>query len=203
MNWWCLHLQTMCFSSIRSVYLSKLDKLYCFLDFLNFKLKHKYFCNPILLWTLKSDWKFWYCGFQKPEVENNNFGFEMLNQAFYIGYLVLNQNAELFLCTLKLSKWFFFRKALSFLYEHSTNVHCTHCNLMIFQWTRETKFPHAVWAAGRGLIALLLPNFDIVDNLWLEPLSWQVSHFHIFLWFCATTYSIYNDSPISKPMDTF
>lgn len=40
-------------------------------------------------------------------------------------------------------------------------------------WTRETKFPHAVWAAGRGLIALLLPNFDIVDNLWLEPLSWQ------------------------------
>ncbi|XP_059437221.1 probable inactive ATP-dependent zinc metalloprotease FTSHI 5, chloroplastic [Corylus avellana] len=40
-------------------------------------------------------------------------------------------------------------------------------------WTRETKFPHAVWAAGRGLIALLLPNFDDVDNLWLEPLSWQ------------------------------
>ncbi|KAJ4720911.1 ATP-dependent zinc metalloprotease FtsH [Melia azedarach] len=40
-------------------------------------------------------------------------------------------------------------------------------------WTRETKFPHAVWAAGRGLITLLLPNFDIVDNLWLEPCSWQ------------------------------
>ncbi|TKY52101.1 ATP-dependent zinc metalloprotease FtsH 3 [Spatholobus suberectus] len=40
-------------------------------------------------------------------------------------------------------------------------------------WTRETKFPHAVWAAGRGLTALLLPNFDVVDNLWLEPLSWQ------------------------------
>ncbi|MCH80260.1 FTSH extracellular protease family protein, partial [Trifolium medium] len=40
-------------------------------------------------------------------------------------------------------------------------------------WTRETKFPHAVWAAGRGLIALLLPNFDAVDNLWLEPQSWQ------------------------------
>ncbi|KAL1294317.1 hypothetical protein HN51_055056 [Arachis hypogaea] len=40
-------------------------------------------------------------------------------------------------------------------------------------WTRESKFPHAVWAAGRGLIALLLPNFDEVDNLWLEPLSWQ------------------------------
>ncbi|PKI39092.1 hypothetical protein CRG98_040516 [Punica granatum] len=40
-------------------------------------------------------------------------------------------------------------------------------------WTTETKFPHAVWAAGRGLIALLLPNFDVVDNLWLEPSSWQ------------------------------
>ncbi|KAK2638007.1 hypothetical protein Ddye_025802 [Dipteronia dyeriana] len=40
-------------------------------------------------------------------------------------------------------------------------------------WTRETKFPHAVWAAGRGLIALILPNFDVVDNLWLEPCSWQ------------------------------
>ncbi|KAG5232698.1 inactive ATP-dependent zinc metalloprotease FTSHI [Salix suchowensis] len=40
-------------------------------------------------------------------------------------------------------------------------------------WTTETKFPHAVWAAGRGLIALLLPNFDVVDNLWLEPCSWQ------------------------------
>lgn len=38
----------------------------------------------------------------------------------------------------------------------------------------DTKFPHAVWAAGRGLIALLLPNFDVVDNIWLEPLSWQV-----------------------------
>ncbi|XP_050142890.1 probable inactive ATP-dependent zinc metalloprotease FTSHI 5, chloroplastic [Malus sylvestris] len=41
------------------------------------------------------------------------------------------------------------------------------------EWTRDTKFPHAVWAAGRGLIALLLPNFDVVDNIWLEPLSWQ------------------------------
>ncbi|XWS58431.1 hypothetical protein CRYUN_Cryun08bG0033100 [Craigia yunnanensis] len=40
-------------------------------------------------------------------------------------------------------------------------------------WTRESKFPHAVWAAGRGLIALLLPNFDAVDNLWLEPCSWE------------------------------
>ncbi|XVE62702.1 hypothetical protein DITRI_Ditri06bG0140900 [Diplodiscus trichospermus] len=40
-------------------------------------------------------------------------------------------------------------------------------------WTRETKFPHAVWAAGRGLSAQLLPNFDVVDNLWLEPCSWE------------------------------
>ena len=48
------------------------------------------------------------------------------------------------------------------------------------QWTRETKFPHAVWAAGRGLIALLLPNFDVVDNLWLEPCSWEVSNFFYF-----------------------
>ncbi|KFK37857.1 hypothetical protein AALP_AA3G038200 [Arabis alpina] len=40
-------------------------------------------------------------------------------------------------------------------------------------WTRETKFPHAVWAAGRALIALLIPNFDVVDNLWLEPTSWE------------------------------
>ncbi|KAM7252406.1 hypothetical protein ACFE04_024289 [Oxalis oulophora] len=40
-------------------------------------------------------------------------------------------------------------------------------------WTRESKFPHAVWAAGRGLMALLLPNFDVVDNLWLEPSSWE------------------------------
>ncbi|KAG6647320.1 probable inactive ATP-dependent zinc metalloprotease FTSHI 5, chloroplastic isoform X1 [Carya illinoinensis] len=41
------------------------------------------------------------------------------------------------------------------------------------EWTREAKFPHAVWAAGRALIALLLPNFAVVDNVWLEPLSWQ------------------------------
>ncbi|KAK4423260.1 putative inactive ATP-dependent zinc metalloprotease FTSHI 5, chloroplastic [Sesamum alatum] len=40
-------------------------------------------------------------------------------------------------------------------------------------WTRETKLPHAVWAAGRGLMALLLPNFDVVDNLWLESSSWE------------------------------
>nr|CAD1844119.1 unnamed protein product [Ananas comosus var. bracteatus] len=40
-------------------------------------------------------------------------------------------------------------------------------------WSMETKFPHAVWAAGRGLITLLLPNFDIVDNIWLEPTAWE------------------------------
>lgn len=39
--------------------------------------------------------------------------------------------------------------------------------------TRQDKFPHAVWAAGRGLIALLLPNYDVVDNIWLEPASWE------------------------------
>ncbi|CAA0833428.1 FtsH extracellular protease family [Striga hermonthica] len=40
-------------------------------------------------------------------------------------------------------------------------------------WTRETKFPHAVWAAGRGLMAHLLPNFDVVEYLWLESSSWE------------------------------
>ncbi|XP_072999076.1 probable inactive ATP-dependent zinc metalloprotease FTSHI 5, chloroplastic [Typha latifolia] len=40
-------------------------------------------------------------------------------------------------------------------------------------WSRETKFPHAVWAAGRALIALLLPNYDIVDNVWLDPSAWE------------------------------
>ncbi|GAA0147429.1 metalloprotease [Lithospermum erythrorhizon] len=40
-------------------------------------------------------------------------------------------------------------------------------------WSRETKLPHAIWASGRSLIASLLPNFDIVDNLWLEPMSWE------------------------------
>ncbi|KAJ0080512.1 hypothetical protein Patl1_23124 [Pistacia atlantica] len=58
-------------------------------------------------------------------------------------------------------------------------------------WTRETKFPHAVWAAGRGLIALLLPNFDVVDNLWLEPCSWEVSHCHIFRFYTSTGYLVY------------
>ncbi|CAN1345877.1 Probable inactive ATP-dependent zinc metalloprotease FTSHI 5, chloroplastic [Linum perenne] len=43
----------------------------------------------------------------------------------------------------------------------------------LHDWTKESKLPHAVWAAGRGLIATLLPNFDVVDNLWLEPYSWQ------------------------------
>ncbi|KAG6526224.1 hypothetical protein ZIOFF_016206 [Zingiber officinale] len=40
-------------------------------------------------------------------------------------------------------------------------------------WTRETKFPHAVWAAGCSLITLLLPNFDVVENVWLEPTAWE------------------------------
>uniref|UniRef100_A0A6V7QYZ6 AAA+ ATPase domain-containing protein n=1 Tax=Ananas comosus var. bracteatus TaxID=296719 RepID=A0A6V7QYZ6_ANACO len=46
-------------------------------------------------------------------------------------------------------------------------------DLMDPMWSMETKFPHAVWAAGRGLITLLLPNFDIVDNIWLEPTAWE------------------------------
>ncbi|XP_057855194.1 probable inactive ATP-dependent zinc metalloprotease FTSHI 5, chloroplastic [Cryptomeria japonica] len=40
-------------------------------------------------------------------------------------------------------------------------------------WTRDFKLPHAVWAAGRGLVALLLPNFYSVDLLWLDPTSWK------------------------------
>lgn len=40
-------------------------------------------------------------------------------------------------------------------------------------WTREYKFPHAVWAAGRALTAYLLPNFDTLDQAWLDPTSWQ------------------------------
>ncbi|KAJ7537789.1 hypothetical protein O6H91_11G022100 [Diphasiastrum complanatum] len=42
-----------------------------------------------------------------------------------------------------------------------------------YVWTREGKFPHAVWAAGRGLVALLLPDFDVVDHIWLDPTSWE------------------------------
>ncbi|KAH9294215.1 hypothetical protein KI387_040576, partial [Taxus chinensis] len=42
-----------------------------------------------------------------------------------------------------------------------------------FTWTREFKLPHAVWAAGRGLVALLLPNFHSVDLIWLEPTGWK------------------------------
>ncbi|ONK71896.1 uncharacterized protein A4U43_C04F13490 [Asparagus officinalis] len=40
-------------------------------------------------------------------------------------------------------------------------------------WSRDAKLPHAVWAAGRSLMALLLPNFDVVDNIWLEPTAWE------------------------------
>ncbi|CAM6088523.1 unnamed protein product [Calypogeia fissa] len=42
-----------------------------------------------------------------------------------------------------------------------------------YVWSREFKFPHAVWAAGKGLIALLLPDFDQVDMIWLDPTSWE------------------------------
>lgn len=40
-------------------------------------------------------------------------------------------------------------------------------------WNREYKYPHAVWAAGRGLLAALLPDFDAVENIWLTPESWE------------------------------
>ncbi|KAI3788420.1 hypothetical protein L2E82_01186 [Cichorium intybus] len=36
-------------------------------------------------------------------------------------------------------------------------------------WTTKTKLPHVVWVAGRGPIAALLPNYDVVDNLWWGP----------------------------------
>ncbi|KAI5062980.1 hypothetical protein GOP47_0021527 [Adiantum capillus-veneris] len=40
-------------------------------------------------------------------------------------------------------------------------------------WTREFKFPHAVWAVGRGLLGALLPDFDILENIWLDQGSWE------------------------------
>ncbi|KAL5983593.1 hypothetical protein ACLOJK_017681 [Asimina triloba] len=46
----------------------------------------------------------------------------------------------------------------------------------IINCTREAKFPHAVWAAGRGLIALLLPNFDELEYIWLQRTSWEALH---------------------------
>ncbi|GJP56793.1 hypothetical protein CLOM_g15841 [Closterium sp. NIES-68] len=41
------------------------------------------------------------------------------------------------------------------------------------KWDRSEKLPHAVWAAGRGVLAALLPSFDRVDNIWLNPSSWE------------------------------
>ncbi|CAI6000843.1 unnamed protein product [Closterium sp. NIES-64] len=41
------------------------------------------------------------------------------------------------------------------------------------KWDRAEKLPHAVWAAGRGVLAALLPSFDRVDNIWLNPNSWE------------------------------
>ncbi|KAI3525925.1 hypothetical protein L1887_05058 [Cichorium endivia] len=40
-------------------------------------------------------------------------------------------------------------------------------------WTTKKKFLHVVWVAGRGLIDALLPNYDVVDNIWLEILFWE------------------------------
>eukprot|EP00850_Spirogloea_muscicola_P012212 SM000078S22071 [mRNA] locus=s78:233066:239286:- [translate_table: standard] len=41
------------------------------------------------------------------------------------------------------------------------------------EWTRETKLPHAVWAAGRAVLAALLPAFHTVTCVWLDPTSWD------------------------------
>eukprot|EP00850_Spirogloea_muscicola_P004500 SM000019S05044 [mRNA] locus=s19:651366:657628:- [translate_table: standard] len=41
------------------------------------------------------------------------------------------------------------------------------------EWTRETKLPHAVWAAGRAVLAALLPDFHNVTCVWLDPTSWD------------------------------
>lgn len=59
-------------------------------------------------------------------------------------------------------------------------------SLFSCQWTRETKYPHAVWAAGRGLVALLLPDFDVVDQIWLDPTSWDV---RAYLNFTSSTFA--------------
>eukprot|EP00270_Netrium_digitus_P012882 TRINITY_DN4230_c0_g5_i1.p1 TRINITY_DN4230_c0_g5~~TRINITY_DN4230_c0_g5_i1.p1 ORF type:complete len:636 (-),score=216.65 TRINITY_DN4230_c0_g5_i1:175-1833(-) len=40
-------------------------------------------------------------------------------------------------------------------------------------WDREYKYPHAVWAVGKALLAELLPNFAQVYNVWLTPSSWE------------------------------
>ncbi|KAL3693910.1 hypothetical protein R1sor_007561 [Riccia sorocarpa] len=42
-----------------------------------------------------------------------------------------------------------------------------------YVWTREFKYPHAVWAVGKGLVTLLLPNYDVLDLIWLDPRSWE------------------------------
>eukprot|EP00850_Spirogloea_muscicola_P021932 SM000268S09748 [mRNA] locus=s268:149412:155595:- [translate_table: standard] len=41
------------------------------------------------------------------------------------------------------------------------------------EWTREMKLPHAVWAAGRAVLAALLPAFHNVTCVWLDPTSWD------------------------------
>lgn len=41
--------------------------------------------------------------------------------------------------------------------------------------TKETKYPHADWEAGRAVIARLLPSFSgVVDHLRLEPALLQI-----------------------------
>ncbi|KAH7297245.1 hypothetical protein KP509_26G060900 [Ceratopteris richardii] len=42
-----------------------------------------------------------------------------------------------------------------------------------YKWTREFKYPHAVWAVGRGLVGALLPDYDVLENIWLDQGSWE------------------------------
>lgn len=52
----------------------------------------------------------------------------------------------------------------------------------VLQWTRQFKILHAIWTAGEVLLALLLlPDFDYVDRVLLDPTSWEV----IFLDLCS------------------
>lgn len=42
-----------------------------------------------------------------------------------------------------------------------------------YSWTREFKRPHATWAAGRGVLAALLPSFDSVHGIYLRRDSYD------------------------------
>lgn len=42
-----------------------------------------------------------------------------------------------------------------------------------YPWTEEFKRPHAIWAAGRGVLAALLPSFDSVHAIYLRQDSYE------------------------------